>query len=81
MDVPVPFINTYLDNVPILDPLKTPEKLWFSGVFREYKMGTLAKNGISSKTFSTIPAHSWQRGPTPPYFMKNPPILPTPPLF
>ena len=27
--------------------LKTPEKLWFSGVFREYKMETLAKNGLN----------------------------------
>ena len=32
-------------NVPILYPLKTPENLWFSGVFRGYKIETLAKNG------------------------------------
>ena len=28
--------------------LKTPEKLWFSGVFRGYKMGTLTGNGLSA---------------------------------
>ena len=33
-------------NVPILYPLKTPENLWFSGVFRWYKIGTLARNGL-----------------------------------
>ena len=35
-----------LANVPILYPLKTPENLDFSGVFRGYKMGTLARNGL-----------------------------------
>ena len=29
-----------LANIPILHPLKIPEMLWFSGVFRGYKMGT-----------------------------------------
>ena len=29
-----------------LYPLKTPENLWFSGVFRGYKMGILARNGL-----------------------------------
>ena len=27
-------------------PTKAPENLWFSGVFRGYKMGTLGRNGI-----------------------------------
>ena len=40
------FINPFLANVPILHPLKTPENRRFSGVFREYKMGTLAGNGL-----------------------------------
>ena len=31
-------INTFLVNVPILYPLKTPENQKFSGVFRGYKM-------------------------------------------
>ena len=35
-------INPFLANVPILYPLKTPENQRFSGVFRAYKMGTLA---------------------------------------
>ena len=34
---------------PFYTPLKTPENLWFSGVFRWYKMGTLARNGLISK--------------------------------
>ena len=31
--------NRFLTNVPILYP-------WFSGVFKGYKLGTLAKNGL-----------------------------------
>ena len=38
--------NPFLANVLILDPPKTPENLWFSGVFRGYKMKTLAGNGL-----------------------------------
>ena len=38
--------NPFLANVPILHPLKTPESLSFSGVFRGFKMGTLARNGL-----------------------------------
>ena len=41
-------INPFPANDPILYPLKTPESLWFSGVFRGYKMGTLAGNGLMS---------------------------------
>ena len=41
-------LNPFLANVPILYPLKTPENLWFSEVFRGYKMGTLARNGLRS---------------------------------
>ena len=41
-------LSSFLANVPILYPLKTPENLWFFGVFRRYKMGTLAKNGLCS---------------------------------
>ena len=29
--------------------MKTPENQKFSGVFRGYKMGTLARNGLRSK--------------------------------
>ena len=39
-------LNPFLANVPILYPLRTPENFWFSGVFRGYKMGTLARNGL-----------------------------------
>ena len=38
--------NPFLANVPILYPLKTPENQKFSGVFRGYKMETLARNGL-----------------------------------
>ena len=43
-------IDPFLAHVPILYPLKTQENLWFFGVFREYKMGTLARNGLRSIT-------------------------------
>ena len=39
--------NPFLTNLPILYPLKTPANLWFSGAFRGYKMGTLARNGLT----------------------------------
>ena len=38
--------NPHLANVPILYPLKTPENQRFSGVFRGYNMGILARNGL-----------------------------------
>ena len=42
--------NPFLANVLILYPLKTPENQRFSGVFRGYKMKTLAWNGLKSWT-------------------------------
>ena len=39
-------INPFLANAPILYPLKTPENERFSDVFRGYKLGTLAANGL-----------------------------------
>ena len=39
-------INPLLANVPTLYILKTPENLWLAGLFRGYKMGTLARNGL-----------------------------------
>ena len=38
-------IDLFLVYAPILYPLKTPEKIWFSGVFRGYKMGNWPKIG------------------------------------
>ena len=35
--------NLFTVNAPILYSLKTPENLWFSGMFWRYKMGTLDK--------------------------------------
>ena len=40
-------LNPFLANVHILYPLKTPENQRFSGVFRGYKMGTLAGNELN----------------------------------
>ena len=41
-------IELFLTNVCTLYPLKTPENLCFFGVFRGYKMGTLARNGLNN---------------------------------
>ena len=43
-------INPFLANVPILHPLVRPENLWFSGVTRGYKMGSLVRNGLNRKS-------------------------------
>ena len=45
------WLNPFLANVPISQPLKTPENLWFSGIFRVYKMGTLSRNGLNQPLF------------------------------
>ena len=42
-----PLLNLFLANDLILYSLKTPENKRFSGVFRGYKMGTLAKIGFN----------------------------------
>ena len=42
-------LNPFLINAPILYPLKTPENQRFSDVFRGYKIGTLARNGLIIK--------------------------------
>ena len=38
--------NLILPNIPFLCPLKTSKNLWFSGVFRGHKKGTLGRNGL-----------------------------------
>ena len=50
--------NPFLANVPILYPLKTPENLWFSSVFRGYKMGTLARNGFKKSIIAYLNINS-----------------------
>ena len=42
------FHNLFLADVPILYPLETPENQMFSGVFRGYKTGKLARKGLSN---------------------------------
>ena len=39
-------LNLFIANVSILYLLKILKKQRFSGVFRGYKMGTLARNGL-----------------------------------
>ena len=39
-------VNPFPANVPILHSLKTTENQRFSGIFRGYKMGILARNGL-----------------------------------
>ena len=39
-------ISPFLANVSILYPLERPKHLWFSSVFRGYKLRTLARNGF-----------------------------------
>ena len=43
-------VNPFPANVSILYPLKTQENQRFPGVFKEYKMGTLAGNGLMAKS-------------------------------
>ena len=40
--------NSFPVNFPVLYPMETPGTLCFSGVFRGYKMGTLARNGLKA---------------------------------
>ena len=51
--------NTFLANVLILYPLKIPDNLWFSGVFRGYKMGTLARNGLNKIVKTILKRYYW----------------------
>ena len=39
-------MDPFLANVPKLYPLKTPENQKVFGVFRGYKMGTMARNSL-----------------------------------
>ena len=39
-------INAVLPSVLILNPLKPRENLWFSGVFKGYKIETLNRNKL-----------------------------------
>ena len=48
------FYQPILANVSILYPLKIQENLWFPSVFREYKMGILAKTVLVEKSRSFL---------------------------
>ena len=40
--------NPFSTNFPLLYPLKTSKKFWFSDVFRGYRSGKLVENGLIS---------------------------------
>ena len=40
--------SPFLANIPILNPPENSRNLWFSPVFREHKMRTLTRNGLST---------------------------------
>ena len=44
-----PNFNQFLANVPILHHLEIPENQRIFGIFREYKMETLVRNGLPSR--------------------------------
>ena len=46
----VTIFNPFLVNISILYPLKIPENQSFSGVFRVYKMETLARNELIARS-------------------------------
>ena len=52
------FLNPFLDNVPILYPLKTLKNLRFPGVFRIYKTRVLFINGFSIDSYKTLNENS-----------------------
>ena len=41
-------VNPFLASVPVSHPLKTPETLWFSGVFRGYEIGAFSQERVKS---------------------------------
>ena len=45
-------------DVPISHPLKKPENIWFSGLFRGYKIGTLVRNGLTTLTALIVCKHT-----------------------
>ena len=53
-------LNSFLVKVPILYSLKTPQNLWFSSVFRGYKMGTVARNVLRKVIY--LPTRTFRSG-------------------
>ena len=47
-------INPFQAIVPFLCPLKTSEKQRFSDIFKGYRKGTLARNGLRCGTYSNL---------------------------
>ena len=51
------FLNPFQANVPFLYPLENVRKPWVSDVFRGYRKGTLAWNGLNLPYSSGITKH------------------------
>ena len=49
-DCTVKSLNHFWPMLPFYAP-ETPEKFWFIGVFREYKVETLARNGLKEAEY------------------------------
>ena len=47
-------VNLFLTSVSVLYLLKTPENLWFSGAFRGYEKGILARNELTINLIKSI---------------------------
>ena len=52
-------LNPSLVNIHISNPLKTTENIWFSGVFRRYKMETLLRNWFKAFENITVKVKFW----------------------
>ena len=50
-------LNSFLTNVPMLYPMKTPENVWFSSVFCGHEMGIFARN--RSWSCSSVPLQAF----------------------
>ena len=54
-------LNPFLATVHILYPMKTTENLWFSVLFRGYKIRTLARNALILNGQKKVTAYSLKK--------------------
>ena len=52
--------NPFLANVSVLHTLKTSENVWFSCVFKGYKIQTLFRNALMEKNSPNEFSEAWQ---------------------
>ena len=60
IDVHAVVLTNFLANVPILHPLRTPENLCFSGIFRGYKREHWPEIGYKTNLFLVAFAYNWK---------------------